>query len=118
MPMFLCPCCGEPYYVPRAFCEDFLAEKIRQGWIGTIAPVKCVTCQKSISKGDVVIIRKGSGLTDDGQIHELPQETKATVVEATTWNDEGSVYLVQLPTGKPVYVVRAQLALDDDENPN
>jgi hypothetical protein len=108
--MFLCPCCGESYLVPLAFCESVLEERIRGGWTGTVGPAKCVACQKTIVKGDSVIIRRGSGTSQDGEREDLPAGSKVTVVDVSTWEGEGSIFLVRLPTGKAVYVVRAQLA--------
>jgi hypothetical protein len=108
--MFLCPCCGEPYLIPLAFCEFILEERIRGGWNGTIAPAKCVDRQEPIAKGDPVMIRQGTGVSEDGERHELPAGSKARVLEVATWEGEGSIFLVRLPTGKAVYVARAQLA--------
>lgn len=108
--MFLCPCCGDSYLVPLAYSEMILEERVRTGWTGAIAPARCVACQAPIARGDSVLIRKGSGVLDDGEIEELRAGSKATVVEISTWEGEGSIYLVQPPTGKAVYVTRAQLA--------
>jgi hypothetical protein len=87
-----------------------LDERIRAGWTGAIAPAKCVACQEPITSGDSVIVRKGSGVSDDGTKHDLPTGSKATVVEVSSWEGEGTVFLVQPPSGKPVYVARFQIA--------
>src|SRR5579864_731317 len=109
MPIFLCPCCGESYQIPLAFCELILEERHRQGWNGTIAPARCIACQKTINRGDSVILRKGAGVTPEGERHDLPAGSKATIVDVSSWEGEGSIFLVRLPAGKEVYVARAQI---------
>ena len=110
MPMFLCPCCGESYLVSLAFCEFILEEHIRQGWNGTIAPARCLACQGPIAKGDAVILRGGAGVSQEGETQNLTAGSKATVVDLSSWEGEGSIFLVRLPLGKEVYVTRAQIA--------
>ena len=110
MPMFMCPCCGAANLVSLAMCEVILEEHIRRGWSGTIAPAICGACQEPIAKGDPVIFRKGSGVSDDGETQDLPAGSKTTVIDVSTWEGEGSIFLVRLPSGKTVYVARAQLA--------
>ena len=112
MPMVLCPCCGESYLVPLAFCEFILEERIRQGWNGTIVPARCLACQKPIGKGNAVILRAGTGLSQEGERQDLPAGSKATVVDVTSWEGEGSMLLVPLRGGREVFVVRAQIAPD------
>jgi hypothetical protein len=110
--MFLCPCCGESYLVPLAFCESILEARVRGGWKGTIAPSRCLACQLPVVVGDSIVIRKGSGVSGDGERQDLPIGSKATVVEVSTWEGEGSIFRVRLPAGKEVYLTRAQFALD------
>jgi hypothetical protein len=114
MPMFLCPCCGESYLVPLAYCEFILEERIRQGWNGTIAPARCLACQKPIGRGDAVVLRGGVGVTQEGEKQNLPADSNATVVDELSWEGEGSIFLVRLPAGKEVYVARAQIAPEQD----
>ena len=110
MPMFLCPCCGDSYLVPLAFCEFILEERHRQGWNGTIAPARCLACQKPIGRGDSVILREGAGVSQEGERQDLPAGSMVTVVDVSSWEGEGSIFLVRLPAGKEVYVARAQIA--------
>jgi hypothetical protein len=109
MPYFMCPCCGEAYIVPLAYCGELLEEKMRQGWAGAIAPVHCTACQGIVVKGDAVTIRRGPGVTDDGEKLELPKGAMASVLDVATWEGEGSIYRLQTPAGE-AYVARAQVA--------
>jgi hypothetical protein len=109
MPMFLCPCCGESYLVPLAFCEFILEERIRQGWKGMIAPARCLSCQTPVSRGVAVVLRGGAGVSREGKRQDLPVGGKATVVEVSSWEGEGSIFLVRLTAGNEVYVARAQI---------
>jgi hypothetical protein len=110
MPVFLCPCCGEYYLVPLAFCEFILEERMRQGWKGTIAPALCQACQKLIGNGEAVILRKGTGVSPEGERQELLAGSKATVIQVSSCEGEGSIYLLRIPAGNEVYVARAQIA--------
>jgi len=86
MPMFLCPCCGEPFLVPLALCEFLLEGRAREeGRSGTIAPARCLACQQPIATGDSVIIRRGRGVSPDGATLDIPPGTQAAVVEVSTW---------------------------------
>jgi hypothetical protein len=110
MPVFLCPCCGESYVVPLAFAELTLEERHRQGRDGAVAPARCPACQKALGRGDPVVIRKGAGVSPEGERQDLPAGSKAIVVDVATWDGEGSIFRVRLPEGNEVYVARAQLA--------
>jgi hypothetical protein len=110
MPTFLCPCCGESYLVSLAYCEFILEERIRGGWKGTIAPARCIACQQPIAKGDSVILRSGTGVLENGDKHPLQSGSNAVVVDVSTWEGEGSIFLVRLPTGVKAYVARTQLS--------
>jgi len=112
MPIFLCPCCGESYIVPLAFCEFNVEEHTRQGWHGTVAPARCLACQKPIGRGDAVILRTGTAVSPEGEWQDLPANSKATVVDISSWEGEGSIFLVRLPSGKEAYVTRAQIATE------
>ncbi|MCA9109815.1 MAG: hypothetical protein KDA52_07700 [Planctomycetaceae bacterium] len=112
MPMFLCPCCGEAYIVPLAFSEFILEEHFSKGWNGSIAPARCLSCQGQIHSGDAVVVRNGEGVTPEGDRQEIPANSKATVVEVSTWEGEGSIFRVRLNSGEEFYLTRAQLSLE------
>jgi hypothetical protein len=58
----------------------------------------------------VVILRGAAGVSPEGERQELLAGSKATVVQVSSWEGEGSIYLLRLPAGKEVYVARAQMA--------
>lgn len=112
MPMFLCPCCGDSYVVPLAFCQAVVDEHRRMGWKGTVAPALCLSCQQPIAKGDAIVIRRGEGVVGGGERQVLPAGSKATVLDAATSAGEGTIFLVRLASGAEAYLTRAQITLD------
>lgn len=96
--------------MPLAVCEFILEARTQQGWDGTIAPARCPACQRWLSVGDAVILRGGKGVSHDGDIHGLPVGSQVTVAEVATWEGEGSIFLVRLPSGTDVFVTRAQIS--------
>lgn len=112
MPLFLCPCCGESYVVPLAVCEFILEARAQQGWTGNVAPARCLACQMPLGIGDSVILRGGVGVSQQGESLELTIGSQAVLVEVSTWDGEGTIFLVRLANGDEVFVTRAQLSRD------
>jgi hypothetical protein len=55
------------------------------------------------------MVRAGAALTQNGEEKVLPTGSKAAVLEVSTWEGEGSIFLLGLPDGQRVYVTRARI---------
>jgi len=117
VPMFHCPCCGASFVVPLAFCEYLLEDRSQSGRRGAVTPAKCLDCQQDIAAGDAVTVRGGCGTSATEVRREVPPGSKGVVVGVSTWEGEGSIFLVRLDPGIELYLARAQLSSERPSTP-
>jgi hypothetical protein len=104
MPYGMCPICGQTMHISVSEVKEWYGQYYPGIPAGSLVPAKCFFCWQELKSGDTVVIRKAFADLANAHVGEV-----GVIRDILTLKGDGSLFLIQLSSGKEVYCIRAQL---------